>query len=162
MNQITPAFTFANLLVYNSLSAFARIEGNSSNPFLSGMVKFYETEFNGILVEAEIFGLPNDNSQYSSKFYGFHIHENGDCSNAFTNTGNHYNPKSSPHPYHAGDFPALLGNNGYAWCSFFDVRLTINEIIGRSVIIHDMADDFTTQPSGNSGTKIGCGVIYQV
>lgn len=162
MNQPTPAFTFANLLVHNSLFAFARVEGNPSNPFLSGMIKFFETPFHGILVEAEVFGLPNESSPHTSRFYGFHIHEHGNCSNAFEDTGLHFNPANAPHPYHAGDFPPLLGNNGYAWCSFFDGRLTASEIIGKSVIIHAMADDFTTQPSGNPGEKIGCGVIYRV
>lgn len=160
MDHTTPAFSFINLLNYNSLSAFARIEGNSSNPFLSGIVKFYETPYNGLLVEAEVFGLPDTNSQYSSHFYGFHIHENGDCSDSFTKTGNHYNPTNAPHPYHSGDFVPLFGNKGYAWVSFFDGRLNINEIIGKSVIVHHMADDFTSQPSGDSGEKIGCGVIY--
>ena len=58
-----------------------------------------------------------------------------------------------------GDLPPLLGNNGYAWTAFFDKRFTIDEIIGKSIIIHNMRDDFTSQPSGDSGTKIGCGVI---
>ena len=53
----------------------------------------------------------------------------------------------------------LLGNQEYAWTACYDKRITIPEIIGRSVIRHAMPDDFTTQPSGASGTKIGCGVI---
>ena len=92
-------------------------------------------------------------------FFGFHIHENGDCSDNFANTGSHYNPQNQIHPNHAGDLPSLLSNRGYAWTVFFDSYLTIPEIIGKSVVVHKLADDFSTQPSGNSGTKIACGVI---
>ena len=55
----------------------------------------------------------------------------------------------------------VLENKAYgdAWTAFYDKRVRIQEIMGRSVIIHAMPDDFTTQPSGNSGTKLGCGVI---
>ena len=65
-----------------------------------------------------------------------------------------------PHPFHAGDFPPLLENNGYAYSKFLTNKFKISEIIGKVIIIHDLPDDFTTQPSGNSGTKIACGVIY--
>ncbi len=80
----------------------------------------------------------------------------------FPNTGNHYNPGNVPHPEHAGDLLPLLSNNGYAWMSFYTSRFNIEEIIGRSLVIHSMRDDFTTQPSGNSGDKIGCGVIERM
>ena len=81
---------------------------------------------------------------------------------AFPNTGNHYNPGNVPHPEHAGDLPPLLSNNGYAWMVFYTGRVNAEDIIGRSVVIHSMRDDFTTQPSGNSGDKIGCGVIERM
>ncbi len=95
----------------------------------------------------------------SSNFYAFHIHEFGDCSGDFQKAGGHYNPQGSMHPDHAGDLPPLLGNQGYAWASFYDKRFTINEIIGKSVIIHENRDDFTSQPSGDPGPMIGCGEI---
>ena len=88
-----------------------------------------------------------------------HIHEKGDCTMPFDRTGGHYNPAGEPHPDHAGDMIPLMGNQGYAWLAFYDKRFTIPEIMGRSVIIHRMPDDFKTQPSGDSGEKIGCGVI---
>ena len=80
----------------------------------------------------------------------------------FPNTGNHYNPGNVPHPEHAGDLLPLLSNNGYAWMMFYTGRVNVEDIIGRSVVIHGMRDDFTTQPSGNSGDKIGCGVIERM
>ena len=52
-----------------------------------------------------------------------------------------------------------MGNQGYAWQVFYDKRFFVDDILGRSVIIHSMTDDFSSQPSGNSGAKIGCGVI---
>lgn len=73
--------------------------------------------------------------------------------------GTHYNPKSCNHPEHAGDLPPLFENNGYAYISFLTNRFTVKEIIGKVIIIHDMPDDFTTNPSGKSGEKIACGKI---
>lgn len=58
-----------------------------------------------------------------------------------------------------GDLPPLLSNRGYAWTAFYDTRFGISDIVGRSLIIHENRDDFTTQPAGDSGKKIACGVI---
>lgn len=159
MRETTPAFTFIRKLRENTPDASAYITGNSSNPGLSGLVKFYDTPYDGLLIEAELFGLPNVKTPQATDFYGMHIHENGDCTLPFDRTGNHYNPSGQPHPKHAGDLIPLFGNQGYAWTAFYNKRISLPEIIGKSVIIHSMPDDFTTQPSGNSGEKIGCGVI---
>lgn len=157
--QITPRISFLQTLQYEYPQAVAWVNGNTENPQLSGLVKFYQTPYAGILIEAEIFGLPNVKEINSSDFYAMHIHEFGNCSDQFSQTGNHYNPTNQNHPEHVGDLLPLLGNQGYAWSAFYDKRFTIDEIIGKSVIIHANRDDFTTQPSGDSGTKIGCGVI---
>jgi len=159
MNDITPRLTFLYLLQTNLPQAMAWVRGGDQAPRLSGLVKFYDTPYGGILVEAEVFGLPNIEEQGSSHFYAMHIHETGDCTRQFTRSGEHYNPTDDAHPGHAGDLVPLLGNQGYAWTAFYDKRFTIEDIMGRSVIIHAGADDFTSQPSGNSGAKIGCGVI---
>lgn len=158
--NITPEIIFADLLTYQKPEAMAWVSGNAQNPQLNGTVKFFSTPYTGVLVEAEIFGLPDTNAPLKSSFYAMHIHENGDCTLPFDQTGGHYNPADAPHPDHAGDMIPLMGNQGYAWLSFYDRRFTIPEIKGRSVIIHRMPDDFFTQPSGNSGDKIGCGVIW--
>ena len=63
------------------------------------------------------------------------------------------------HPFHSGDLPSLLENNGYAYMTVLTNRFKIADIIGKVVIIHDSPDDFTSQPSGNSGMKIACGII---
>lgn len=155
----TPRLSFIHLLEENRPQALAWVTGNDVSPNLSGLVKFYDTPYGGVLVESEIFGLPNIQSPGSSDFYALHIHESGDCSNHFSQAGEHFNPSMQPHPYHAGDLIPLMGNQGYAWGAFYDKRFTVREILNRSVIIHAQRDDFTTQPSGNSGTMIGCGVI---
>lgn len=159
MYQTTPSDTFINLLSYYQPQAQAWIRGSSSEPQLNGSVNFYQTQYGGILIEAQIFGLPDINNPGSSDFYAMHIHEYGDCSDQFQNTGSHYNPTNQAHPQHSGDMPPLLANQGYAYSVFYDKRCTIAEIIGKSVIIHSQRDDFTTQPSGDPGIKIGCGVI---
>lgn len=159
MYQFTPRLTFLHTLHLNRPNAVAWVTGGSQEPQISGLVKFYDTPYDGVLVEAEIFGLPNRNMQDSTAFYAMHIHEYGDCTDDFAHTGAHYNPTKQLHPDHAGDLPPLLSNQGYAWAAFYDKRFTIDDILDRSVVIHAMPDDFMTQPSGNSGEKIACGVI---
>lgn len=139
--------------------AYAKIIGNIDNPLLHGISHFYPVSFGGILIETEVYGLPYEDIPLSSQFYGMHIHETGDCTLPFDKTGGHYNPGNLPHPMHAGDLLPLLGNAGYAYSVFYTDRFEIDDIIGRSLIIHSAPDDFTTQPSGNSGVKIACGVI---
>ena len=63
------------------------------------------------------------------------------------------------HPHHAGDLPPLMSVDGYAWSAFYDDVLELYNIVGRAVIIHRNPDDFTTQPSGNAGEMMACGVI---
>ena len=87
----------------------------------------------------------------------------GDCSQCggadFSDTGGHYNPDAQEHPRHAGDLPPLLSVGGRAFLAVETGRFTPCEVIGRTVVIHGSADDFHTQPSGNAGKKIACGVI---
>lgn len=146
---------------YSYPSAYAKITGNADNPSLRGIAYFYPVPFGGVLIETEIYGLPYEDIPPYSQFYGMHIHETGDCSLPFDKTGNHYNPAGLPHPKHAGDLLPLLGNEGYAYSVFYTDRFELPEIIDRSLIIHSTPDDFTTQPSGNSDVKIGCGVIAE-
>ena len=107
--DITPGTAFTQLLLYNHPGAIAWVSGSEQYPGLSGAVIFYHTTYGGVLVEAEIFGLPNSNLPGSSSFYAMHIHDSGDCSDHFSHTGLHYNPQNALHPDHAGDMPPLLG-----------------------------------------------------
>lgn len=76
--------------------------------------------------------------------------------------GTHYNPKNCPHPEHAGDLPPLLSCNGFAFQIFYTDRFVPEEVLGKTIIVHAASDDFTTQPSGNSGIMIACGEIKSV
>ena len=95
-------------------------------------------------------------------FPQFHDNHEGDScrGEGFPDTGGHYNPHNTPHPMHAGDLPPLLSCGGRAWMSVLTNRFQIQDILGRTVVIHSGPDDFRTQPAGNSGEKIGCGRIY--
>lgn len=134
------------------------IRGSAKYPKISGKVNFYATQ-SGVVVVSEVMGLPKTNTNV----FGFHIHEGKSCTgnqtDPFANAGLHYNPLHMPHPMHAGDLPPLFSNNGYAWQAVLTNRFQIPEIIGRAIVIHDNPDDFTTQPAGNSGNKIACGIV---
>lgn len=135
--------------------AAAYINGGKEAPGLQGVVKFYDTA-RGTLVIAEMFGLPEN----STGFHGFHIHEGGSCAGEnFADTGGHFNPGGGKHPTHAGDLPPLLSRNGEAFLAVLTDRFRVQDIIGRTAVIHSDADDFASQPAGNAGKKIGCGVI---
>lgn len=141
-------------LELNRLDATAMIHGDAAHPELFGKVFFSQVPMGGVIITAEIIGLPQETG-----FLGMHIHEFGDCTLPFDKTGSHYNPGKEVHPMHAGDLPSLLNNNGYAYLSFYDQRFAVKDVVGKSIIIHSKRDDFTSQPSGDSGEKIGCGVI---
>lgn len=140
--------------------AVAQLTG--SDPSLSGTVRFYQTA-RGVLVRAEVSGLPRGDGPCQGRIFGFHIHKGTDCGgnmdDPFADAMSHFDPNGCPHPYHAGDLPPLFGNDGLAFAIFLTHRFSVDEVVGRTVIIHDHVDDLTTQPSGGSGTKIACGVI---
>ncbi len=152
---------FAQMLLKRP-NAVAKLLGAPSYPSIKGTVSFYKA-IRGILVVAEVYGLPQAAGKCSGQIFGFHIHEGTSCTGTaadpFADTKGHYNPNNCPHPYHAGDLPPLFGNSGYAWSTVLTDRFTLPDIMGRTVIIHRKPDDFTSQPSGNSGEKIACGVI---
>ena len=102
--------------------------------------------------------------------HGFHIHEKGDCSAPdASSAGGHFNPTGMPHagPHdshrHVGDFGNLeadaSGNAHYSQV-FSDLRFDgESSIIGRGIIVHAQPDDMKTQPTGNAGGRVACGVI---
>lgn len=145
-------------------TAKADIKGGKSYLNIRGTVKFRETE-KGVMVTAEVSGLPQSKSNCKGRFFGFHIHEGTSCTgnmtDEFANAKTHLNPTNCPHPFHIGDLPPLIENNGYAYMNVLINKFKINDILGKVVIIHDSPDDFTTQPSGNSRTKIACGKIVR-
>lgn len=134
-------------------AAVAHVSGGAQGP--CGRVFFY-CHPRGTWVEADIRGLPES----GAGFFAFHIHEGRDCGGEdFAHTGAHFNPKGLPHPCHAGDLPPLLSAGGCARMGVLTDRFRVADILGRTVVIHRDPDDFRTQPAGNAGTKIACGVI---
>jgi superoxide dismutase, Cu-Zn family len=130
---------------------------------VSGTVIFSNTEV-GVTVSANVEGLPPTSA------HGFHIHEFGDCSAAdASSAGDHFNPDDQPHGApdsvrrHAGDLGNLLSNGvGVAETIVIDSVLSLSEentILGRSVVVHADADDLKTQPAGDAGDRLACGVI---
>lgn len=142
--------------------AEAVIHGSSVYCNIHGIVRFYQTS-NGTIIHAELTNLPKESSPCKRKIFGFHIHSGRSCTgnekDPFADAEAHYDTNTCEHPFHAGDLPPLFGNNGKALSIFLTSRFTVEEVLGRTIIIHDSPDDFTTQPSGNSGNKIACGVI---
>lgn len=154
------------LMLLGSLpDATAVIEGSENYPNINGTVRFYQTA-NGVLVWAEVFDLPYSTMPCKTDIFAFHLHSGESCTgnanDPFADALTHYDPDSCPHPAHAGDMPPLFGNMGFAFSAFLTDRFTVDEIIGKTVIIHSGPDDFYTQPSGNSGKKVACGVISPV
>lgn len=145
-------------------NATAIIQGGKGYPDLTGLCTFEQTDW-GVVVTIQVNGLPR-NSTCNDGIFALHIHEGGSCAGTkddpFSNAGTHYNPSNCPHPYHAGDLPPLMGNDGLAYMSVLTNRFTVQEVIGRVIVVHEGKDDFTSQPAGNAGSKIGCGEIVSV
>ena len=142
--------------------AEAALKGSVEYPQLHGKVLFWQTK-NGCLVLVETEGLPQGQGDCNHPIFALHIHEGSRCAgnieDPFAETKGHYNPENCEHPAHAGDLPPLFSNHGMAWMAVLTDRFSVRNIIGRTVVIHQHPDDFRTQPSGDSGEKIACGVV---
>ena len=143
--------------------AVAKLNATKGNK-VAGTVTFTKTK-RGVRVQAIVHGL-------SPGEHGFHIHEKGDCSAPDgMSAGAHFNPSGMPHGgpnslrRHSGDFGNITANDvGTARAEFVDPYLTFqgpSSIIGRAVIVHAQADDLVTQPAGNAGARVACGVIQK-
>lgn len=146
-------------------SAVAQLNPTKGN-VTSGQISFTK-QGDMVLVSGEVKGLaPN-------KEHGMHVHEKGDCSSGDgVSAGGHFNPLAKQHgshghaEHHAGDLVSLQADaTGVARFSYTTHSLTVGEgvtdVVGRGVIVHRDPDDFKTQPTGNSGPRIACGVIVK-
>ncbi|MDX1438568.1 MAG: superoxide dismutase family protein [Rubricoccaceae bacterium] len=150
-----------------TVRAVARIEGLGGSG-VSGNVTFAHRG-GGLQVTYMLEGL-------EPGAHGFHVHENGSCADGEDGTpggaaGGHFNPDSSLHGAnnqnppgrHVGDFGNITaGESGSAFGSFSEHIATLdgpNGIIGKAIVIHGGEDDFSTQPSGDAGVRVGCGII---
>lgn len=132
---------------------------------VAGTVKFYQDQ-KGLYVRVDIKNAPVGG-------HGFHIHENGECTPPdFASAGGHFDPTGTKHgsptdaETHMGDLGNLVaGNDGrisheaYFRPKYRGETVPWESIIGKAVILHENPDDYITQPTGNSGGRIACGVI---
>lgn len=149
---------FSQALPYPAARAVLR--GDGSNPGLAGEVLFYPYG-SGTLVVVRAVGLPTPG------FLALHIHNQGDCSTGgdvpFHRAGGHYDTHGRPHPWHSGDLPPLLASDGgAALLAVYSDRFRPEEVVGRAVVIHQQADDFHSQPAGDSGDRLACGAIRAI
>lgn len=150
-------------LLFKSVpNSIAIIKGSSEYPDIKGTLKLYQTD-TGVFAVTLVYGLPDMPKTCQRPIFALHIHSGDACTgnqtDPFANAKVHYNPQNCPHPYHSGDMPPLFSSGSFAWSAFFTDRFSVGEVLGLPVIIHSKPDDFTTQPSGNSGDKIACGII---
>jgi len=135
-----------------------------SGSHAQGMVHFEQMSDGTVEIKADITGLaPNS-------IHGFHLHDKGDCADNGNAAGGHFNPTNMPHgapdsqSHHAGDFGNVTADDkGEVHTTVTSHMLTVdagpNSVVGHAVIVHANPDDLTTQPSGNAGPRIACGVV---
>ena len=157
-------FAMAGCAAYSpGPSATAKLEPTRGNTAV-GTVSFVQSG-DVVKVSGSISGLkPNAE-------HGFHVHEKGDCSSGDgMSTGGHFNPTTTAHgqhgqgAHHVGDLPSLMADaQGVAKIDFTSTTLTLKpgttSIMDKGLIVHRDPDDYKTQPTGNSGPRVACGVI---
>jgi len=143
-------------------SAVANLEPTKGND-AKGTVTFTQ-DGDEVRVRVNVTGLK------PGAVHGFHVHEKGDCSSGDgMSTGGHFNPMGKPHgpqsaDHHAGDMPSLTADAyGNANTSFelhgVSIGSGATDLVGKGLIVHRDPDDYKTQPTGNAGPRIACGVI---
>jgi Cu-Zn family superoxide dismutase len=138
---------------------------SASGSLVSGKVKVMPMA-DGVHLTGAIGGLPANST------HGFHVHEKGDCSAAdASSAGPHFNPSADQHgkagsaAHHAGDMDNVVANaDGVANLDIHVGGVTLgggagNDIAGRALVVHASADDYTSQPAGNAGARVACGII---
>ncbi|HEV7785434.1 MAG TPA: superoxide dismutase family protein [Thermoanaerobaculia bacterium] len=153
-----------------SMTAKATLQGDPANTAFSGSISFSTAPGGGVHVVADVKGVPPGK-------HGLHLHANGECVHGdeagkhFSSAGGHFNPANAPHacpptdPRHAGDFGNIevdASGKGHLDLVSKDISVAAgaNSVVGKAVILHAGADDCTTQPTGNSGDRLACGVIH--
>jgi superoxide dismutase, Cu-Zn family len=155
------------MAVTSPLNALATLHAGPEVPGFSGMVTF-TVAGDGVHVVANVQGAPPGK-------HGLHLHANGQCTHDdpsgkhYSSAGGHFNPTNAPHacpptdPRHAGDFGNIeVGADGTGHLELVTKEISLSGstgVGGKAVILHVGADDCTTQPTGNSGDRLACGVV---
>jgi Cu-Zn family superoxide dismutase len=128
-----------------------------------GSVHFQDAGDEGVEVKVDLVGVPPGT-------HGFHVHEGTECGTNGAAAGGHFNPMTMPHgapdavSHHAGDFGNVTADDkGEVHTTFYTHSVSLKEgqsnyVVGRTVVLHGNADDLTSQPAGNAGPRISCGV----
>jgi|SRR5579875_1045488 len=163
------AFSFFSFKGNKQKKAEAVVTGTHQDSLsVRGTVKFYEQKNGSVKMDLKIV-IPAKANQSVA----VHIHEHGDCGEAGNNTHGHWNPTGQQHgkwgsaSFHSGD----IGNVQLDASGKGEMTLTTNlwsiggnektNIVGRAIIVHGGVDDYVSQPAGNAGPRIGCGVIEE-
>lgn len=149
--------------IHNGSAALQARSGSQ----VSGSVSFTPMR-DGLHLTGQVRGLAPNSS------HAIHLHETGDCSAADgSSAGGHFNPSGAPHgrmgssSHHVGDMDNIVANGeGVATVNMHLSAMSLgtgaaNDILGKAVIVHAAADDYATQPTGNAGGRIACGVIVR-
>ncbi len=128
--------------------AVAQICGTEKFPSICGTLMLYQSSA-GVFSVVSVSRIPKEFG--CGNILAMHIHD--------PETGKHYNPEGTLHPFHAGDMPPLFVDGTDAWSAFFSERFNVCEVIGKEIVIHRRRDDFTSQPSGDAGEMIASGKI---
>ncbi|WP_240618515.1 superoxide dismutase family protein [Pedobacter yonginense] len=146
--------------------ATATLNETADNTKTIGTAKFYQQSDGKVKLELNI-----DFPSKADSTVAVHLHEHGDCGDMGMNTHGHWNPTKENHgkwgssAYHSGDIGNIqLDGKGKGSVTVATDRWNItsgdsNSIVGRGIIVHGGTDDYTTQPTGNSGPRVGCGII---
>ena len=153
---------FAACATMNRPTATATLSPTSGST-AQGTVQFVQLADGSVRVTVALTGVPPG-------VHGFHVHEKGDCGDNGNAAGGHFNPSATPHgaPHddakHAGDFGNVTSDDAGRVDTEFTTRsITVepgaNSVVGHAVILHANPDDLKTQPTGNAGGRIACGVV---
>jgi Cu-Zn family superoxide dismutase len=134
----------------------------TTNQTATGMVHFTQNNDGSVDVKVDLTGVP-------AGVHGFHVHEGNSCADDAKAAGGHFNPNQMQHAapdaqsHHAGDFGNDTADaNGEVHTSFTTRSITVtagaSSVVGHAVVLHANADDLTSQPAGNAGARIACGV----